>query len=107
MIYANLNIISKGTIEMAELLGIDYNILKNSKGNTIAFTSHGHSRREFEVVFLKDGFYKINTRYLAYKSVMKKHFSQVKEVNDPDGRRKGFEVFTRSTYEINELLICF
>ena len=84
--------------------GIEVYTLKKSKANTIAFTSNYRRRREFEITLLKDSKYRISTRFLGYKKAMMERSNSVFEDNDPDGRRKRFNVDLHDEATVNRMI---
>ena len=105
MIQANSNILDDRVKSKCADLGIDIYPLKNSKANTLAFSTNNHRRREFEITFLTDEKYRISTRFLGYRSV----FDQASLVyicsDDPDGRRKSYSVETDDRDLLNVLIL--
>lgn len=102
---ADLNVIDKEVRNKCSSTGIDTYALNNSKANTIAFSSKNCTRREFEVLFLADGRYRVSTRFLGYKKVFELFPLECTCNKDPDGRRKRFSVETKSRTVLNELLL--
>ena len=90
MVNARMEILSNEALSKCKAKGIEVYILKNSKANTIAFSTNDRKRREFEVTFFKDSKYRVSTRFLGYKKAMMESGVRVFEDNDPDGRRIRF-----------------
>ena len=105
MINADLTILSKDVLRACETLNIEIRVLNNSKANCIAFTAKNRKRREFEITFLKNSFFRISTRFIGYKSVFERLGYDVMSDNDPDGRRKRFNIHLSEKDEINILII--
>ena len=102
---ANIDILSNEVVNLCDKLNIEYNKLNNSKSNEIAFTSNNHSKREFEIKFMAIGTYRVSTRYLGYKNIMKQVTGNLFVKNDPDGRRKSFYVELDDASFVNDLLV--
>jgi hypothetical protein len=102
---ANINILSNEVIDLCDKLNIEYNSLNNSKSNEIAFTSNNHAKREFEIKFMASGTYRVSTRYLGYKNIMKQVTGNLFVKNDSDGRRKLFYVEFDNVLSVNDLLV--
>ena len=105
MIIAKTEILSNEVMNKCKSKGIEAYTLKNSKANCIAFCSNDRKRREFEVTFLKDAKFRISTRFTGYEKVMINEGDRFFIDNDPDGRRKRFNVNLDSAYAVNKLLI--
>ena len=104
MINARIEILSKEVLSKCKSKGIEVYTLKKSKANTIAFTTNYRRRREFEITFLKDSKYRISTRFLGYKKAMMERSNSVFEDNDPDGRRKRFNVDLYDEGAVNRMI---
>ena len=104
MINARIEILSEEVLSKCKSKGIEVYTLKKSKANTIAFTSNYRRRREFEITFLKDSKYRISTRFLGYKKAMLEIEHSVFEDNDPDGRRKRFNVDLYDEGAVNRMI---
>ena len=105
MVLADTKMIDQEVKRECASSGIDIYSLNNSKANTLAFSSKNRTRREFEVLFLEDGRYRISTRFLGYKKVFELFPLECTCNKDPDGRRKRYSVETKSCTVLNELLL--
>ena len=105
MINARMEILSDEALNKCIANGIEVYTLKRSKANTIAFSTNYRRRREFEVTFLKDSKYRISTRFLGYKEAIKESYPNVFEDNDPDGRRKRFNVNLPDEEAVNQMIL--
>ena len=105
MIIANMEILTKEVLDKCTSRNVEAYTLKNSKANTIAFSTNNRRRREFEITFLKDACYRVSTRFLGYKSVMAKGDEEFFVDNDPDGRRKKFNVNLDTVGAVNKLIL--
>ena len=104
MITANLDLLDEDTLQKCYARNIEVYPLKNSKRNTIAFTSHNRRRREFEIVFINTDRFRISTRFLGYSAVFIDYSDSIETYDDPDGRRKSFSVEINGESEVNELI---
>lgn len=104
MINARMEILSNEVLSKCKSKGIEVYTLKKSKANTIAFTTNYRRRREFEITFLRDSKYRISTRFLGYKKAMMERSNSVFEDNDPDGRRKRFNVDLHDEATVNRMI---
>ena len=104
MITATLDLLNGDTLQKCYALNIEVYPLKNSKRNTIAFTSHNRRRREFEIVFISIDHFRISTRFLGYRAVFVDYSGSIKTTDDPDGRRKSFSVEVSGESEVNKLV---
>ena len=104
MIEATIELLDNDTLQKCYALNIDVYPLKKSKRNTLAFTSHNRRRREFEIVFIDTGIYRVSTRFLGYRAVLVNHSGITETHDDPDGRRRSFSVDVNSKSEVNELI---
>lgn len=104
MINARMEILNNAVMEKCKSKNIEARVLKNSKANCIAFCSNNRKRREFEITFLKDGIYRISTRFTGYMKVLMKERSFIEDV-DPDGRRKKYNVTLDTEVAVNKLIL--
>ena len=104
MINARMEILNNAVMEKCKSKNIEARVLKNSKANCIAFCSNNRKRREFEITFLKDGIYRISTRFTGYMKVLMKERSLIEDV-DPDGRRKKYNVTLDTEVAVNKLIL--
>lgn len=105
MINAQMGILSKEVLIKCKEKGIEVYPLKKSKANTIAFSTNNRRRREFEITFLKDYKYRISTRFTGYKKAMLESGYSVFEDNDPDGRRKRYNVNLSDEAAVNRMIL--
>ena len=105
MITATLDLLDGDTLQKCNVLNIEVYPLKNSKRNTIAFTSHNRRRREFEIVFCSPDIFRISTRFVGYRTVFTDYSDNIETYADPDGRRKSFSVEINGESEVNELIV--
>ena len=105
MINAKMELLRKDVLIKSRSLGIEAYVLKNSKANCIAFTSDNRKRREFEITFLKESRYRVSTRFVGYKRVMINSGADYFEDNDPDGKRKRFNVNLAAADKLNQLIM--
>ena len=99
-----MGILSKEVLNKCKEKGIEVYTLNKSKANTIAFSTNNRRRREFEITFLKDLKYRISTRFVGYKKAMVESGNSVFEDNDPDGRRKRFNVTLTNEVAVNRMI---
>ena len=105
MIIAKMEILTKEVLNKCKARNIEVYALKNSKANTIAFSTNNRRRRELEITFLKDACYRTSTRFLGYKSVMAKSDGDFFVDNDPDGKRKKFNINLDTIGAVNRLIL--
>lgn len=100
-----ISLLMPGTLLLLYKHGISYKRLKNSKSNEIAFM-HFVTRREFEFKELKNGRYRVSTRFVGYKKALISYFGdKVAEKIDPDGRRKLFYAEFDNSSVIYDLIV--
>ena len=105
MINARMDVLNDEVIQKCRSRNIEVRILKNSKANCMVFTTNNRTRREFEVTFLKGSHFRISSRFLGYKKVMMSDDADFFTDDDPDGRRKRFNIVLDEKDAVNRLLM--
>lgn len=105
MIKASTSILKENTKSLLDKMMISYEPLKNSKQNELAFTTCNHKTREFEIKYMANGTYRVCTRFVGYRDVMKKCGLNIVKGKDPDGRRASFYVVLVDVNSVNELVL--
>ena len=105
MINARMEILNTEVLDICKSKCIEVYALQKSKANCIAFSTNNRKRREFEITFLKDSKYRISTRFLGYKKVMVERSTNFFADDDPDGRRKRFNVSLNNEEAVNDMVL--
>ena len=105
MINARMEILNNEVLDKCKSKGIEVYALKKSKSNCISFSTNNRKRREFEITFLKDSKYRISTRFTGYKKVMIENSTNFFVDEDPDGRRKRFNVNLDNEEAVNDMVL--